>query len=399
MNVRILDFDSPRCLTKEMQKIKVSPYGIKLMLPKAVPFLISLKDIDYRAGNILKQEMLSLGGEAAIPQGAIDGSQKRVSAILIGNQKIFSNLKNKLLPQPFGLSKIAEEIESVIKNYFREEFIIRGANFKLKLGKKTRIMGILNLTPDSFSDGGEYAGIDKAVSRAEEMVNEGADIIDLGGESTRPGARAVSVKEELKRVMPVLRRLRKKIKNPISIDTYKAEVARQTLDAGADIINDITALKGDKKMGRLLAGRGAPVILMHMQGYPRTMQKNPVYRSVVDEIISFLEFKIKKAVETGIDFNNIIIDPGIGFGKTVLHNLEIFKHLKEFKILGRPILTGPSRKAIIGKILNVPIEDRLIGTAALVAYSILKGAQIVRVHDVKDMRRLCRMIDAIKAIN
>lgn len=398
INLQILSLTNWEDLEEEMKTIGVEPYGIQLMLPKAIPFLLKIENIDFRVANILKQEMLSLDGDAAIPRAALDGSLKTTPAILIGNQKIFSQLPKKLLPQPFGLKKIALEIELALKKYSSQEFVIQSKQLNLKLGRRTYLLGILNLTPDSFYDGGRYSCIEKAIERAEEMVSEGADLIDLGGESTRPGAKLVPVKEEIQRVIPVLKRLRKKIKKPISIDTYKSEVAEVALDSGANIINDITALRADKKMAQVIARSGAPVILMHMQGWPQTMQKKPVYKSVVGEIISFLKERIKKAVESGINFDKIIVDPGIGFGKTVEHNLEIFKRLKEFKILGRPILVGPSRKSVIGKILNLPLEERLEGTAALVAYSILNGAQIIRVHDVKEMIRVARMVEAIREI-
>ncbi|MEA3369623.1 MAG: dihydropteroate synthase [Candidatus Ratteibacteria bacterium] len=396
MNIQVLTSRSPEDVKEEMIKIGVSPYGIKEMLPKSIPLLIKLGSIDFRAANILKQEMLSLGGEAAIPRGALDGSQKETPVMLIGNQKIFSQLLAKLLLQPFGLKKIGSEIDLALKKYSDREFVIRGRHLNLKLGKKTCLMGILNLTPDSFYDGGKYNVLDSAIQRAEEMVAEGADIIDVGGESTRPGARPVSIKEELQRVIPVVKGLRKRIKKPISVDTCKSKVARLALDSGANIVNDITALRGDKEMAKVLSRKGAPVILMHMQGRPQTMQKKPVYRSVISEIIGFLRNRIKKALEDGISFNKIIIDPGIGFGKTVEHNLEIFSRLREFKILGRPILVGPSRKSVIEKILNLPLEERLEGTAALVACSILNGVQIIRVHDVKEMVRAARMAEAIK---
>ncbi len=396
MDIQILASRNPEDLKEEMRRIGVSPYGIKAMLPKSIPLLVKLGSIDFRAANILKQEMLSLDGEAAIPRGALDGSQRETQVILIGNQKTFSQLLGKLLPQPFGLKKIGSEVDLALKKYSNQEFVIRGRHLNLKFGRKTCLMGILNLTPDSFYDGGKYNTLDSAIQRAEEMVAEGAGIIDVGGESSRPGARPVSIKDELGRVIPVIKGLRKKIKKPISIDTYKSEVARIALDSGANIVNDITALRGDKEMAKVLGQRGAPVILMHMQGRPQTMQKKPVYRSVVSEIITFLGDRIKKALEAGINFNKIIIDPGIGFGKTVEHNLEIFRRLREFKVLGRPILVGPSRKSVVGKILNLPLEERLEGTAALVACSILNGAQIIRVHDVKKMTQVARMAEAIK---
>jgi dihydropteroate synthase len=258
-------------------------------------------------------------------------------------------------------------------------------------------MGVLNVTPDSFSDGGKYESLEKAVERAHQMRKQGADLIDVGGESTRPGTEPVSLEEERRRVIPVLKRLLKELDLPISVDTYKAEIAREALDLGAHLINDISALR-EPKLASLITQYKVPLIIMHMQGTPRNMQENPHYDSLIPEIISFLKERIKKAEEAGIDPESIIIDPGIGFGKTVEHNLEIINRLEEFKVLGKPILIGTSRKSFIGKVLGLPLEERLEGTAATLAISILKGANIVRVHDVKEMVRVARMTDAIKLV-
>ena len=256
-------------------------------------------------------------------------------------------------------------------------------------------MGILNVTPDSFSDGGWYLNTKSAVEHAKGMVQDGADIVDIGGESSRPGAEPVPVQVELERVLPVIKALSKKIDAPISIDTYKADVAKEALKAGASIINDISGLRFDTMMVKVAADADAPVIIMHMKGTSMDMQKRPVYKDVVKEILSFFKERICFAVKNGIKKNKIIIDPGIGFGKTVKHNLEIIKRLSEFKILGVPILLGPSRKSFIGKILNVDIDKRLEGTAAAVAISIANGANIVRVHDVKAMAEVARVAEAI----
>jgi dihydropteroate synthase len=257
-------------------------------------------------------------------------------------------------------------------------------------------MGVLNVTPDSFSNGGKYESLEKAVERAHQMHKQGADLIDLGGESTRPGTEPVPLEEERRRVIPLLKRLLKELDLPISVDTYKAEIAREALDLGVHLINDISALT-DSKLASLIAQYKVPLVIMHMQGTPRNMQENPHYDSLIFEIISFLKERIKKAESAGIDSENIIVDPGIGFGKTVEHNLEIINRLEEFKVLGKPILIGTSRKSFIGKVLGLPLEERLEGTAATVAISILKGASIVRVHDVEEMVRVARMTDAVKS--
>lgn len=256
-------------------------------------------------------------------------------------------------------------------------------------------MGILNVTPDSFSDGGLFANPEAAVEHAEWMAAEGADIIDIGGESSRPGADPVSAEAEMDRVLPVIEKLAKTTKIPISIDTYKATVARKALELGACMVNDISALRSDADMASVVAEAGAPVVLMHMKGTPKNMQVDPHYDCVIAEIISFLKTRIQAAVDAGISPEKIIIDPGIGFGKTVEHNLEIIRRLRDFRTLGKPILIGTSRKSFIGKVLGLPADDRIEGTAATVAMAIANGADIVRVHDVKEMAKVVRMTDAI----
>jgi len=260
------------------------------------------------------------------------------------------------------------------------------------------IMGILNVTPDSFSDGGRFFSRENALKQAEKMAGEGADIIDVGGESTRPYAEQVSAEEEIRRIIPVIGKIRKKLRTLVSIDTYKSEVACRALEEGADIINDISALRMDRNMGKAAARAGVPVILMHMQGRPRGMQANPRYSDVIRDIAGFLGERIKKAKELGIDAKKIIIDPGIGFGKTVEHNLLIIKNLEKFKKLGCPVLAGPSRKSFIGKVLNLKVYERFEGTAAAVAICVWNGADIVRVHDVKEMKRVADLAYAIKTV-
>ena len=257
-------------------------------------------------------------------------------------------------------------------------------------------MGVLNVTSDSFSDGGTYLDLDTAVSHVKTMVADGATIIDIGGESSRPGAEPVSVNAELDRVLPVLNALVSEgLDVSLSIDTTKSVVAQQALEAGAHIINDITALRGDSAMARVAAEMEAGVILMHMKGTPRTMQKSPQYEDVVKEISDELEVWITNATKNGIDPDRVIIDPGIGFGKTTQQNLQILKHLDVFKRLNKPILIGTSRKSFIGKLLDLPVTERDEGTIATVCWSIAHGVDIVRVHDVKATVRASRMTDAL----
>jgi len=254
-------------------------------------------------------------------------------------------------------------------------------------GGRVLVMGALNVTPDSFSDGGAFLDPDAAADRALAMEREGADIIDIGGESSRPGAEPVPLEEELRRVLPVLERLRGRLRIPISIDTTKAEVAEAALQAGAEIVNDISALRFDPRMGEVVAKSGAGLVLMHMRGTPKTMQQDPTYADVVAEVRDFLAQRVEHAVSLGIDRELIAIDPGIGFGKTVEHNLELLRRLPELCELGHPVLVGPSRKSFIGAVLDLPVEERLEGTLAACAVAVVRGADIVRVHDVRAVRR------------
>ena len=258
-------------------------------------------------------------------------------------------------------------------------------------------MGILNVTPDSFSDGGIFLDKSRAIEHAMRMVEEGANIIDIGGESTRPGASRVDEDEELKRVIPVIEAIAGKVKVPISIDTYKARVAEEAIQAGASMVNDISGLRFDSRMAEVVSRYEVPIVIMHIKGTPRDMQKDPTYKALIPEVMDYLREGIEIARRAGVRDDMIILDPGIGFGKTVEHNLEIIHRLNEFKGFEKPILIGTSRKSFIGRVLDdAPVTERLEGTAASVAIAIFNGANIVRVHDVKEMVRVARVADAIK---
>jgi dihydropteroate synthase len=270
----------------------------------------------------------------------------------------------------------------------------------LNFNKKTYIMGILNITPDSFSDGGKYYSLKNAVERGLEMAGEGADLIDVGGESSRPGSQPVTAEEEMRRVIPVIEALAEKLAIPISIDTYKASVAQRAIEAGARMINDISALRFDPAMGMIVAKSKVPVVLMHMKGHPATMQENVVYYSLISEITQFLKERIEEAEQVGISPRRILIDPGIGFGKSIIEgNLEIIKQLSFLTSLKKPILIGPSRKTFIGKILGDNEVERDEGTAILAAIAINNGAHMIRVHDVKRMKKVVKIMDILKMIN
>jgi dihydropteroate synthase len=257
-------------------------------------------------------------------------------------------------------------------------------------------MGVVNVTPDSFSDGGRHAAPEAAVAHALDLLRQGADLLDVGGESSRPGALPVPLEEELARVVPVVRALATACDAPLSVDTAKAEVARQALEAGAHLINDITALQGDPEMAEAVRAHGAGVVLMHMQGTPATMQAAPAYADVVAEVTEFLEARLQAAVDLGIAAEQAVLDPGVGFGKTAEHNLRLLAGLGALRRLGRPVLLGASRKGFLGKVLGRPPEQRLAGSLAAVAYALARGAaQVVRVHDVAATRDVVDLFQAL----
>jgi len=260
----------------------------------------------------------------------------------------------------------------------------------------TLIMGILNVTPDSFFDGGSYFDLESAVNYAHQMVDEGADIIDIGGESSRPGADPVSLEEEEKRVMPVLERLISEVEISISVDTYKSTIAKKALEIGAQIINDISGLRFDSDMANVVAEHDCHVVIMHMKGSPKDMQLNPTYFDLISELVEFFEERIAHASSQGISGDKIILDPGIGFGKRVEDNFDIIRELESIVELGYPVLVGPSRKTFLSKTLNLPFEDLIEGTSAAVTASIINGAKIVRVHDVKEMKRVVTVADTFQ---
>ncbi len=302
-NPRVVIINDLSRAREELKGIGVDSYGIRLMAPKALSFAVKLEKIRPQAANILKQEALSLGAEAATSRGVIDLKRKRSDVLLLGTEKQYRLLVEKLKRQPFGLVEIAEELRNLLTNFKRKRWEIECAKYTLRPGGRALIMGILNVTPDSFANGGRYDTLDSALLQAERMAEEGADIIDVGGESTRPGTRPVPLKEEMKRTIPVIKRLAKRINLPISIDTYKSRVAREALDSGASLVNDISALRMDKGMAGVVSRYKAPLILMHMQGRPRNMQKNPKYGDVIGEIISFLRERIRFAKEKPIEKN------------------------------------------------------------------------------------------------
>jgi dihydropteroate synthase len=396
--IRLLHVQSASEAADHLKAIGVEPYGIASMSPKMRHLNVLVEGLTPKVANIIKQEMLSQGGDAAVSRGCVDCSVRTSDVLIMGTVKQVLRFADKLSLQPFGLKDVSSDLRELLDHVSRRRFLLRTPRREIRMTGRTLVMGVINMTPDSFSDGGTIADVEAGLRQAVRLIGEGADILDVGGESSRPGAGQVPLKEELRRVIPLIRLIARETDVPVSVDTVKAEVARQAIDAGAEIVNDVTALRGDRKMARVIGRAGVPVILMHMRGTPRTMQKGDLaYRSLLGEVLRFLSDRIGQAVEAGILSDQIVIDPGIGFGKSVEDNLRLLRHLGEFKVLGRPVCIGVSRKHFTGKITGVARPDeRIEGTAAAVTAAILNGADMVRVHDVGMMKRVAAMADALR---
>ena len=382
---------------KEMEAIGVEEGGIKIMVPKSFHYCIKFYGLEPQDAIIMKQEMLAAGGDVAISQYAIPPHGKKTDALVIGTKTQLRILSMKMKMQYERLNEAGEKISGLIESMEKTHEIVIGKT--LRTGKRTLIMGILNVTPDSFYEGGKYSSVESALERAREMVEEGADIIDVGGESSRPGSLPVSKDEELSRILPVIKAISDELDVPISVDTYRAEVAEEAIKAGAGMVNDITAMGGDESMAEVVSEHGVPICLMHMKGTPQNMQKNPHYDDTMAEITKFLHERAEYAMAKGIDEKNIILDPGIGFGKRtgegIEDNCEIIARLAELKSLGFPVLVGASRKTFIGNLSNTRVEERLEGSLGAEAMAIANGADILRVHDVKETKRMAMVVDRI----
>ncbi len=353
------------------------------------------------AANILKQELLSRGGDLIVHKDCVTCKVASTDALLMGTVKTFRQLLDKLDHIPYGnLPRLKEALalNLDLAKERKQDMILPRTGKSLNVWGKPLVMGVANLTPDSFYPDSRITDRGLLLKKIEEMINAGVDIVDLGGESTRPGSERVPLEEELDRIIPAVELIRKNLDIPISIDTYKSEIARRALDAGADIINDISGLTFDTHMAKVVSDTKAPVIIMHIQGEPKHMQKDPFYTDVVKELCEYFSERIQYAEESGIGREQIILDPGIGFGKRLQDNLEILKYLDEFKIFGSPVLIGVSRKSFIGDVLQLPVDKRLEGTLAATAIAIDRGANILRVHDVGENRRFIDMLHACKEI-
>jgi dihydropteroate synthase len=358
------------------------------------------------AANILKQEMLSRGGEAVLEDDIYRIGRKPTNVLLLGTRRHYDDLLRKLRLQPLeSLQRLVRDLEEALALYLQED---RGelniGRRAFRWGERTYVMGIVNVTPDSFSGDGLGADIEEAVAQARRFAQEGADIVDIGGESTRPRARAIPAQEEMDRVLPVIERLAGEMDVPVSIDTYKASVAQAALEAGAQMVNDVWGLRRDGELAGVVARWGVPVVVMHNRERGGAAVVSPhlggsyqgaEYEDLMADIVRELRQSVGIATQAGIPRQKIIVDPGIGFAKTVAQSIEALRRLAELKVLGCPILIGTSRKSLVGYTLDLPTEERLEGTAATVAIGIANGADIVRVHDVREMTRVARMTDAL----
>ena len=392
-NPKIVHIENIEEAKQKMRSLGCDSVGVDLMSSKAVFKAIEVEKVPAKAANLLKQTFLAKGGEVGIARGCADLRVDFTDVLICATIKQYSAALPQLKLQPWGLADLAVAIENILagsKKFPYRKYVWPQHTLEIRRGH-TVVMGILNLTPDSFSDGGKFNTLDKALRQTEKMIDDGAEILDIGAESTRPygGAQFVSAEEEMTRLLPILEKLLTISSIPISIDTYKAKVADEALKLGAHIINDVWGLQHDEKMAAVVAKYQAPVIVMHNQ-------QQAVYpQNIMSHILDFLQKSIEIGSAAGIAAENFIVDPGIGFAKTTEQNLKVLQQLHQLTALGCPILLGTSRKRLIGEVLNTPVEERIEGTGATVTYGITQGANIVRVHDVKQMVRQAHMTDAI----
>jgi len=397
MKCKFKTFDSEESIVKYLYDLQVDTAGINIIKNKVSKYNIEIRDIRVPAGLILKQEALSLGAEVAIPKSFIvsEDIKKTGTILLLATEKQLNSLISKIRLQQFGLDILSNQIKKILDTK-KMKWFFSDYNLDCSIGKY-HLMGIVNITPDSFYDGGKYnSDIKTILNYVEKQINDGADIIDVGGQSTRPGSEEISEEEEAKRVVNVIKEIKQNFSVPVSIDSYNYNVIKQCLDMGADIVNDITGLNNDDRIAELCKAYKTGLILMHMQGMPLNMQDNPTYDDLVNNIIDSLDNSIETALLKGANIETIVVDPGIGFGKTTNHNLEIIKKINEFKSLSRPVLLGLSNKSFIKKILDLDIDKRIIPTVASNCMAYLNGGSIFRVHNIKENKQA---LEIIKQIN
>ena len=381
-------------LADAMESIGVHKASLPIFANKNQILPLKLLQVRTPAANIIKQEMLAAGGDAAVPTGCVLNKDKYSDVLLLGTRKHYNLLLKKLELMPyFGMDKVKAELEAVLNEEKLQTVLADGRVLNYD---KVLIMGILNITPDSFYENSR-ATIEEVVAKAGQMLADGADILDIGGESTRPGSEAVAAEEEQARVLPVIEALRKAYPEAVlSIDTYRASTARLAIEAGADIINDISSMEADAEMIDVVCETKSPIILMHMRGTPKNMQTQCEYKNVVEEVAVYLAERAEILRERGVGADKIILDPGIGFAKNAEQNLKLMRDLYALTSFGYPVLLAASRKGTVGKVLgDLPAEERLEGTIATSCQAVYAGANMVRVHDVKENLRAVRMLEAI----
>lgn len=391
--MRNLILSNPDSVIRELNHIGVDTNAYSLFINKANYKISKFEGLSCAQANVLKQTALICGADLAIPKTVYYGSKrKKIAAILFANFREIEKIKMRLEEQPW-MEPISKQLSEIL--VAKPPPTLKIGNKKLEFNR-TYIMGAINITPDSFYTGSRYTTKDTVERIAQEMEEEGADFLDIGAESSRPGAERVDKKEEIKRLKKILPAVIKNTNIPISIDTYKADTASFAIDQGVKVINDISGLSFDKKMAGVIAKNKASLIIMHIKGTPRTMQVNPQYKDLMGEIYYYLRGKIDFATLKGIELNRIIIDPGFGFGKRLEDNYEIINRLNELTSFGRPVLVGHSRKSFIGKPFNISPDQRLEGTLGVEAILIRNGASIIRVHDVLEAKKVAMLIDKIK---
>jgi len=375
----------------ELKKVGVDPYALR-MAEKAVARAVKICGLKPSQGNIIKQEALACGIDAAVCRGTVNCTVERTDVLIIGTERGLKALSGRLAVQPFGLPEIGRSLKSLLTKSKKRSFFSCGREFSLE---KPLLMGIFNVTPDSFSDGGKFTEEEAMRARLAEFAAQGADMADIGGESTRPGSDTVSHEEETARILPAVQ-LAKKMDLFVSVDTYKSKTALKALENGADMINDISGLTFDKDMAKVCADFGAALCVMHIKGEPKSMQDSPVYGNLLEDVKNFLYDSADAAVKAGVREDSIIFDPGFGFGKTLKDNHVILKYLEEFTSMGFPLLVGMSRKSMVGGITKKPPQERLIGTKSLEAVAVFKGADIIRSHDIAETAEMIKVVDYLR---
>ncbi len=394
-NARVLEGETLAEIAREIERTDSDPEGVGIMTRKGRIYTVRLDRIPLKAAPLLKQELLSVGGDAAHARGVADHSVEATPTVLLATWGQYQRLLPKLRRQPFRLKEIAAEIDRALRAYVASgPRTVRGAHRSFVLGDRPRVMGIVNVTPDSFSDGGKFLDPKAAVQEVERQVLDGATLVDLGGESTRPHAPAISAEAEWARIGPVLAALHGRVEVPLSIDTRRPEVARKAIDAGADVVNDVEGLRSEE-MRRIASGGGAAVVVMHMRGTPSTMQDDLVYGDLRGEVYHALAEATDRAVADGIAPDRILVDPGLGFGKSPEQSLELLTHTGELRALGFPVVVGASRKSFLAWALgdNAGPLDRLEAGLAGAVLAAERGVALVRTHDVGPTVRALKLVD------